>query len=185
MPLVLSSPTWNGWLGLLRLTPTLPPPSKVRRSVAELPFSRPFYDEDQITDRSERFLAAELIREALTERLHQELPYALTVEIEQFKREEDLLRIAAIIWVERESQKQIAIGKGGRVLKHVGGHARRAMEELFGEKVFLQTFVKDSNWIHVDIAGPSSTSKRKNPSVPRGGTGFAVASIVEYVTPGA
>lgn len=109
-----------------------------------LPFSHPFYDEDQITDRSERFLAGELIREALTERLHQELPYSLTVEIEQFKREQNLLRISAIIWVERQSQKQIAIGKGGNVLKQVGSQARRAMEELFEEKVFLTTFVKVS-----------------------------------------
>jgi GTP-binding protein Era len=114
------------------------------RVTAMLPFSRPFYDEDQITDRSERFLAAELLREALTERLHQELPYALTVEIEQFSREESLLRISAIIWVERDSQKQIAIGKGGKVLKQVGSQARKAMEELFGSKVFLKTFVKVS-----------------------------------------
>jgi GTP-binding protein Era len=110
----------------------------------QLPFSRPFYDEDQITDRSERFLAAEMIREALTERLHQELPYSLTVEIESFKREEGLVRIAAIIWVERDSQKQITIGKGGQVLKQIGSQARKAMEELFDEKVFLQTFVKVS-----------------------------------------
>jgi len=109
-----------------------------------LPFSRPFYDEDQITDRSERFLAAEIIREKLTERLHQELPYSLTVEIEQFKREPGLLRISAIIWLERESQKQIVIGKGGIVLKQTGSKARRDMEEMFGEKVFLQTFVKVS-----------------------------------------
>lgn len=114
------------------------------RVTALLPFSRPFYDEDQITDRSERFLAAELLREALTERLHQELPYALTVEIEQFSREENLLRISAIIWVERDSQKQIAIGKGGKALKQVGSQARKAMEELFGSKVFLKTFVKVS-----------------------------------------
>jgi GTP-binding protein Era len=114
------------------------------RVTAMLPFSRPFYDEDQITDRSERFLAAELLREALTERLHQELPYALTVEIEQFSREENLLRISAIIWVERESQKQIAIGKDGKALKQVGSQARKAMEELFGSKVFLKTFVKVS-----------------------------------------
>ena len=79
-----------------------------------LPFSHPFYDEDQITDRSERFLAAELIREALTERLHRELPYALTVEIEQFKRDGGLINISAVIWVERQSQKQITIGKGGQ-----------------------------------------------------------------------
>ena len=110
--------------------------------IGHLPFSMPFYDEDQITDRSERFLAAELIREALTERLHRELPYALTVEIEHFEREEGLVRIAAIIWVERESQKQITIGKGGQVLKHIGRRARESMEELLGSKVFLQTHVK-------------------------------------------
>jgi GTP-binding protein Era len=109
-----------------------------------LPFSRPCYDEDQITDRSERFLAAELVREALTERLHQELPYALTVEIERFRREDALLTIHAIIWVERESQKQIVIGRGGKALKQVGSQARRAMEQLFEEKVFLQTWVKVS-----------------------------------------
>ncbi len=109
-----------------------------------LPFSRPFYDEDQITDRSERFLAAELVREALTERLHQELPYALTVEIESFKREGGLLSIGAVIWVERESQKQIVIGKGGQALRQAGSRARHSMEELFGQKVFLSTFVKVS-----------------------------------------
>lgn len=109
-----------------------------------LPFSMPYYDEDQITDRSERFLAAELLREALTLRLHQELPYSLTVEIEKFKREGDLLNVDAMIWVERDSQKHIVIGKGGKVLKQVGVEARRAMEELFGSKVFLQTWVKVS-----------------------------------------
>jgi GTP-binding protein Era len=110
----------------------------------KLPFSRPFYDEEQITDRSERFLAAELVREALIERLHQELPYATTVEIEQFGREGRLLRIAAIIWVERDSQKQIVIGKGGSTLKQIGSRARRSLEEVFGERVFLQTWVKVS-----------------------------------------
>jgi GTP-binding protein Era len=109
-----------------------------------LPFSRPFYDEDQFTDRSERFLAAELIREQLMLRLHQELPYALTVEIEEFKRTEELLRIGAIVWVERSGQKQIVIGKGGKVLKQVGTGARLALQELFGEKVFLRLWVKVS-----------------------------------------
>jgi GTP-binding protein Era len=109
-----------------------------------LPFSRPFYDEDQFTDRSERFLAAELIREQLMLRLHQELPYALTVEIEEFKRTQDLLRIGAIVWVERSGQKQIVIGKGGKVLKQVGTGARLALQELFGEKVFLRLWVKVS-----------------------------------------
>ena len=107
-----------------------------------LPFSRPFFEEDQITDRSERFLAGELVREQLMLRLHQELPYALTVEIEEFKRENALLRIAAVIWVERENQKQIVIGKGGQVLKQVGARARAELEELFGQKVYLRTWVR-------------------------------------------
>jgi GTP-binding protein Era len=109
-----------------------------------LPFARPYYDEDQFTDRSERFLAAELIREQLLLRLHQELPYALTVQIEEFKREGGLLRIGAIIWVERAGQKQIVIGKGGAVLKQVGTRARLELEELFGEKVFVRLWVKVS-----------------------------------------
>jgi GTP-binding protein Era len=109
-----------------------------------LPFSRPFYDEDQWTDRSERFLASELIREQLMLRLHQELPYSMTVEIEEFKRSEGLLSIGAIVWVERDSQKQIVIGKGGNVLKQAGSRARKELEELFDEKVFLRTWVKVS-----------------------------------------
>ncbi|MGD8679370.1 MAG: KH domain-containing protein, partial [Lysobacterales bacterium] len=106
--------------------------------------SRPFYDEDEITDRSERFLAAELIREQLMTRLHQELPYAMTVGIEEFKRDGALLRIGAIVWVEREGQKRIVIGKGGNVLKQVGTGARLALQELFEEKVFLRLWVKVS-----------------------------------------
>ena len=109
-----------------------------------LPFSRPFYDEDTFTDRSERFLAAELIREQLMQRLHQELPYALTVEIEEFKREKGLVRMAAIIWIERKGQKHIVIGKGGNVLKQVGTQSRRSLQELLGEKVFLKLWVKVS-----------------------------------------
>ena len=116
-----------------------------------LPFSRPFYDEDQFTDRSERFLAAEMIREQLTLRLHQELPYSLTVQIEEFKRKGKLLTIGAIIWVERDSQKQITIGKKGIVLKQVGTKARVVLEELFGEKVFLRLWVKVSrDWSDSD-----------------------------------
>ena len=115
-----------------------------RTVLQSLPFSRPFYDEDQFTDRSERFLAGELIREQLMQRLHQELPYALTVEIEEFKRNDDMLRIGAIIWVERDGQKQIVIGKGGKVLKQVGTGARHELQELFGEKVFIRLWVKVS-----------------------------------------
>lgn len=114
------------------------------RVLEALPFSRPFFDEDQFTDRSERFLAAELIREQLMLRLHQEVPYSLTVEIEEFKREKGVLRIAAIIWVERDRQKEIVIGKGGDVLKQVGTRARHALQELFEEKIYLRTWVKVS-----------------------------------------
>lgn len=114
------------------------------RALQALPFSRPFYDEEQFTDRSERFLAGELIREQLMTRLHQELPYALTVEIEEFKHEGGLIRVGAVIWVESKGQKQIVIGKGGAVLKQVGSGARRELEALLGAKVFLRTWVKIS-----------------------------------------
>ncbi len=122
-----------------------------KKVLSKLPFSRPFYDEDQFTDRSERFLASEMIREQLTLRLHQELPYALTVQIEEFKRKGKLLTIGAIIWVERDSQKQITIGKNGIVLKQVGSKARIVLEELFGEKIFLRLWVKVSkDWSDSD-----------------------------------
>ena len=115
-----------------------------RRVLEVLPFSMPFYNEDQITDRSERFLAAEILREALTLRLHQEMPYAVTAEIESFERSDGVLRIGALIWVERDSQKQIVIGKGGQTLKQIGSEARRALEDLFGQQVYLRTWVKVS-----------------------------------------
>ncbi|MEW6646949.1 MAG: GTPase Era [Pseudomonadota bacterium] len=107
-----------------------------------LPENAPFYAEDQITDRSSRFLAAEIVREKLMRTLGQELPYELTVEIEQFKEEDGLLNIAAVIWIERDSQKPIVIGKGGGVLKKVGQLARTDMEKLFESKVYLQLWVK-------------------------------------------
>ncbi|WP_127477195.1 GTPase Era [Sulfurivermis fontis] len=109
---------------------------------AHLPENPPFYAEDQITDRSSRFLAAEIVREKLMRTLGQELPYELTVEIEQFKEEDGLLNIAAVIWIERDSQKPIVIGKGGSVLKKVGQLARTDMEKLFESKVYLQLWVK-------------------------------------------
>lgn len=97
---------------------------------------------DQITTASERFLAAELIREKLTRLLREELPYALTVEIERFVDEERLARIHAVIWVERATQKGIVIGEKGATLREVGRQAREDMERLFDRKVFLQTWVK-------------------------------------------
>ena len=104
--------------------------------------SEPFYPEDQITDRSQRYLAAELVREKLMRMLGQELPYDLTVEIEQFKEEKRRLHIHALIWVARENQKAIVIGKQGARLKKVGTQARQDMERLFGRKVFLEIWVK-------------------------------------------
>jgi GTPase len=107
-----------------------------------LPLSLPLYPQDQITDRSERFIAAELVREKLMRRLGQELPYALAVEIEEFVEEGRMLKIGALIWVERDSQKAIVIGKGGAGLKAIGKQARIDMENIFGRKVFLQLWVK-------------------------------------------
>jgi GTP-binding protein Era len=107
-----------------------------------LPEGEAIFPEDYITDRSERFLAAEMVREKLIRGLGQELPYSTTVEIEQFKDDNGLLRISALIWVERQSQKKIVIGKAGERLKQVGQQARIDMEKLFGQKVFLQCWVK-------------------------------------------
>ncbi|HFE38201.1 MAG TPA: GTPase Era [Gammaproteobacteria bacterium] len=104
--------------------------------------SEQFFPEDQITDRSSRFLASEIIREKLMRKLGQELPYAITVEIEQFKEEGGLYDISAAIWVERKGQKAIIIGKKGENLKLIGRQARVDMEKLFEHKVFLQLWVK-------------------------------------------
>lgn len=110
--------------------------------LALMPESPPLYGEDEITDRSERFLAAELIREQLMTRLGEELPYSSAVEIERFEDDNGLARVSAIIWVEREGQKPILIGKSGERLKAIGQAAREGMERLFGRKVFLQVWCK-------------------------------------------
>jgi GTP-binding protein Era len=107
-----------------------------------MPESEPMYGEDEITDRSERFLAGELVREQLMLRLGEELPYSTAVEIESFAEDGNLLRIAAVIWVEREGQKPIVIGKGGERLKAISTAARTGMEKLFGRKVFLETWCR-------------------------------------------
>lgn len=108
----------------------------------QLDISEPFYPEDYITDRSSRFLAAEIVREKLMRTLGQELPYNLTVEIEQFKEEQDRLLINALIWVERDNQKAIVIGKKGQLLKKIGTQARQDMQKLFDTKVHLELWVK-------------------------------------------
>jgi GTP-binding protein Era len=107
-----------------------------------VPVGELIFPEDQFTDRSSRFLAAELVREKLFRQLGQELPYSLTVEIEQYKQENKLIRIGAVIYVERSGQKSIVIGKKGELLKAVGREARIEMENLFESKVFLELWVK-------------------------------------------
>ncbi|QWT21843.1 GTPase Era [Bacillus sp. NP157] len=111
--------------------------------MTRLPQQPAVYGEDEITDRSERFLAAEMVREQLMLRLDQELPYATTVEIEGFHdRPDGMAEVHAVIWVERDGQKAIVIGNGGAQLKAIGTSARRAMETLFERKVFLKLWVK-------------------------------------------
>ena len=107
-----------------------------------VPEQPPLYAEDEITDKSQRFLAGELVREQLMRLLGAELPYATTVEIERFVEDGQLLRIGAVIWVEREGQKAIVIGKGGERLRDIGSRAREQMERLFDRKVFLETWVR-------------------------------------------
>lgn len=107
-----------------------------------LPEQPALYGEDEITDKSQRFLAGEMVREQLMRQLGEELPYATTVEIESFVVEGSMLRIGAVIWVERDGQKAIVIGKGGERLRDIGSKARLQMERLFGAKVFLQTWVR-------------------------------------------
>ncbi|KAF1061376.1 MAG: GTPase Era [Pseudomonas citronellolis] len=115
----------------------------LEKLVAErLPESEHFFPEDQITDRSSRFLAAELVREKIMRQLGAELPYQITVEIEEFKQEAHILHIHALILVEREGQKKIIIGDKGERIKSIGQNARKDMEVLFDSKVMLNLWVK-------------------------------------------
>ena len=107
-----------------------------------LPEAPNFFPDDQVTDRSERFLAAELLREQLTRRYAAELPYALTVEIERFEDTGRVYRIGAVVWVERPGQKAILIGHNGDALKETSRLARESMEKLFQRKVWLEVWVK-------------------------------------------
>ncbi|MGN1215223.1 MAG: GTPase Era [Candidatus Cryptobacteroides sp.] len=115
--------------------------------VSKLPVSPPWFDKDQFTDRSLRFFASEIIREKILENYSQEIPYSCEVGIEAFKEGRDRYEISAVIYVMRDSQKGIIIGKGGSALKKVGTEARLDMEDFFQKKVFLQLFVKvDPDW---------------------------------------
>lgn len=112
-----------------------------------LPESELIYPEDQITDRPMRFLCAEIVREKLTRRLGNELPYALTVEVESYEELSHITKIYIVVWVERASQKSIVIGAEGEMLKNIGSEARLDIEKLIEQKVFLKLWVKvKSGW---------------------------------------
>jgi len=124
-------------------------PALVKEIVARLPEAPPLFPEEQLTDQSERFLVAEIIRERLFHHTGEEIPYAVAVAVEDFdeSRRPELVRIRAVVYVEKESQKGIVIGKGGKLLKRVGQEAREEMEYLLGAKVFLDLWVKVwKNW---------------------------------------
>ncbi|MDX9749266.1 MAG: GTPase Era [Paludibacter sp.] len=116
-----------------------------------LPESPPFFDKDQLTDKPARFFVNEIIREKILLNYDKEIPYAVEVEVEQFKEEEKLIRINAVIYAERDSQKGIIIGHGGKSLKKVGTDARKDLEAFFEKKVFLELFVKvEKDWRNKD-----------------------------------
>jgi GTP-binding protein Era len=112
------------------------------RIIELLPENPPFFPKDELTDRSERFFMQEIIREKILLHYQKEIPYSTEVEVEEFKEEDNMLRIRSIIYVERDSQKGIIIGKGGIALKRVGTEARQEAEEFFGKKIFLEIYVK-------------------------------------------
>lgn len=115
--------------------------------VSRLPVAPPWYDKDTFTDRNMRFFASEIIREKIFLNYSQEIPYSCQVEIEEFKEGKERYDIRAIIYVMRDSQKGIIIGKGGSSLKKVGTEARIDMEDFFQTKVFLSLYVKvDTDW---------------------------------------
>jgi GTP-binding protein Era len=117
------------------------------RIKALLPDSPPFFDKDALTDRPERFFVNEIIREKILLNYDKEIPYAVEVMVEEFKEEENLIRISAVIFCERDSQKGIIIGKQGAALRKVGTDARKDIEAFFEKKVFLQLYVKvEKDW---------------------------------------
>ena len=112
-----------------------------------LPEGPAFFPKDQLTDKSERFFVNEIIREKILQNYDKEIPYSVEVEVESFQEDDDIVRISAVIFCERESQKGILIGKAGSALKRVGSQARKDIEDFLQKKVFLQLFVKvDREW---------------------------------------
>lgn len=109
-----------------------------------LPEHPAYFDEDQLTDKTERFVVAEMIREQILMHYKKEIPYAVEVEVDKFKEAENIVRIWATIYVERDTQKSIIIGKGGKAIKRLGIAARKEIETFLGKQVYLELFVKVS-----------------------------------------
>lgn len=119
----------------------------LKRLTELLPDSPPYFDKDQMTDKPARFFVSEIIREKILLYYDKEIPYSVEVKVDSFKEENTLIRIRAIIFVERDSQKGIIIGHQGKTLKKVSTEARRSLEKFFGKNIFLETYVKvDKDW---------------------------------------
>ena len=143
------------WHGLLPKAEILPISAKnkfgidmlLRRIYELLPECPPYFGKDQLTDKPARFVVSEIIREKILLYYDKEIPYSVEVRVESFKEEQKLIRIRAIIYVERDSQKGIIIGHQGIALKKVSMESRKALEKFFGKSVFLEVYVKvDKDW---------------------------------------
>jgi GTP-binding protein Era len=119
----------------------------MERLLSLMPEHEPYFPQDDITDRSERFFASEIVREKIFMNYKKEVPYSTQVVISEFFEEETIIRLRAEIYVERQSQKGIIIGKGGAALKKVGMAARQDLEKFFNKQIHLETFVKvEKDW---------------------------------------
>ena len=119
----------------------------IERIVELLPESPPYYPKDQVTDRDERFMVSEIVRRQIFEQTKKEIPYSAEVVIESFKEVDKIIRIAGVIFVDRESQKSIIIGSEGRKIKSIGSQARIELERYFGKQIHIELFVKvDKDW---------------------------------------
>ncbi len=123
-----------------------------QRILELLPVSPPYFDKDDLSDRPVRFFVSEMIREKIFLHCDKEVPYSCQVEVDTYEVEEKIIRIRAVIVVERDSQKGIIIGKGGEMLKRIGREARKDIEGFVGKQVFLETFVKvDKDWRESEV----------------------------------
>lgn len=119
----------------------------LKRIKAQLPDSPPFFEKDALTDKPARFFVTEIIREKILTNYDKEVPYSVEVVVESFKEDKKMIHINAVIYVERDSQKGIIIGQGGKMLKKVGTEARKDIESFFDKKVFLELYVKvEKDW---------------------------------------